>query len=220
MRVAPYTLRGAFFYQGEQDSTPDRAPGYARLLTALIAQWRALFEDEKLFFVAAQLPRFGAEPSVEDWPAIRAAQQRVIDGTDNAALACLLDCGERDNVHPTDKQTPGERLAATALRHAYGMDVQADAPRLTDASLQGDHLTLRFEHTGGGLRVPENVRASLSVEGAELTGIHAEGGHLVLTLAESAGGVRVRYAQQNWVEAVIAGENGLPVFPFDIAVSG
>ena len=132
---------------------------------ALIAQWRALCEDESIFFVAAQLSRFGAEPSAEDWPAIRAAQQAVIDGTQNAALACLLDCGEHDNVHPTDKRTPGGRLAATALRHAYGVDVQADAPRLTGASLEGKRLILHFANTGGGLRVPENVLASLSAEG-------------------------------------------------------
>ena len=219
VRVAPYTLRGFLFYQGEQDSTLDRAPGYAKLLTALIAQWRALFEDEQLFFVAGQLPRFGAEPSVEDWPAIRAAQQRVTGSTPHAALACLLDCGERDNVHPTDKRTPGERLAVTVLCHAYGMDVQADAPRLAGAALEGGRLTLSLEHTGGGLRVPENVRASLAVEGAELMGIDAEGSHLVLTLAENAGVIRVRYAQQNWVEAVMTGENGLPVLPFDILVT-
>ena len=218
MRVAPYTLRGFLFYQGEQDATLDRAPGYAVLLTALIAQWRALFEDESAFFVAAQLPRFGAEPSVEDWPAIRAAQQQVIASTECAALACLLDCGERDNVHPTDKRTPGARLAVTALRHAYGMDVQGDAPRLTGAALDGQRLTLRFAHTGGGLRVPENVLSSLSAEGAELTGAHAEGGQLVLALGSVGRGVRVYYAQENWVEAVMTGENGLPVLPFDITV--
>lgn len=218
-RVVPYTLRGFLFYQGEQDSMPARAPGYAALLTALIAQWRALFEDESIFFAAAQLPRFGAEPSVEDWPAIRAAQQQVIDSTPNAALTCLLDCGERDNVHPTDKRTPGERLAATMLRHAYGMDVPADAPRLTGAALEGGGLILRFEHTGGGLRVPENVLSSLTVEGAELMDVRCEGEQLVLTLGSGGRSVRVRYAQENWPEAILTGENGLPVFPFDAVVS-
>lgn len=217
-RVAPYTLRGFLFYQGEQDSTPARAPGYASLLTALIAQWRALFEDESIFFVAAQLPRFGAEPSAEDWPAIRAAQQQVIDITPNAALTCLLDCGERDNVHPTDKRTPGERLAATTLRYAYGMDVLADAPRLTGAALEGERLILRFEHTGGGLRVPENVLSSLTVEGTELMDVRCEGEQLVLTLASGGRSVRVHYAQENWPEAILTGENGLPVFPFDAVI--
>ena len=213
-----FRLRGFLFYQGEQDTTRERAPGYAALLTALIAQWRALFEDETLFFAAAQLPRFGAEPSVEDWPAIRAAQQQVIDSTDSAALACLLDCGERDNVHPTDKQTPGRRLAAAALAHVYGQDVPGDAPRLEEAALCGDRLTLRFAHTGGALRLPENAQAALHVEGAALEAVSADGETLALTLKDAQGAVRVRYAQENWFEPVLTGKSGLPVFPFDVTI--
>ena len=218
VRVAPYTLRGFLFYQGEQDATPERADGYAALLTAMIAQWRALFEDEALFFAAAQLPRFGAEPSAEDWPAIRAAQQAVIDGTQNAALACLLDCGERDNVHPTDKRTPGGRLASLVLAHVYGQDVPGDAPRLTGAVLEGGRLKLRFAHTGGGLRVPEHAGDALRVEGASMEDVASDGETLALTLSDGAGAVTVRYAQENWFEPVLAGENGLPVFPFAVTV--
>ena len=218
-RVAPVALRGFLFYQGEQDSTPARAPGYAALLTAMIAQWRALFEDETLFFAAAQLPRFGPEPDDEDWPAIRAAQQAVVDSTPGAALICLLDCGERDNVHPTDKRTPGERLAAVALAHVYDEPVQADAPRLARAGLAGEKLTLRFVCTGGGLDVPEGGLPSLRVEGAALKRLCGCDDALVLTLEDAGPTVRVRYAQENWPEAVLMGENGLPVFPFDVTVA-
>ncbi|MGN0997550.1 MAG: sialate O-acetylesterase, partial [Candidatus Ventricola sp.] len=213
-RVAPVTLRGFLFYQGEQDATPARAPGYAALLTTMIAQWRALFGDETLFFTAAQLPRFGAEPSLEDWPAIRAAQQAVVDRTDNAALACLLDCGERDNVHPTDRRTPGKRLAAVALAHVYGQSVPADAPRLAGAALEGDRLLLRFAHAGGGLRVPEHITDAFCVEGAALAGVSANGEALALELLDAGQTVRVRYAQKNWPDPILMGQNDLPVFPF------
>ena len=182
-RVAPVALRGFLFYQGEQDSTPARAPGYAALLTAMIAQWRALFEDETLFFAAAQLPRFGAEPDDEDWPAIRAAQQAV------------------------------------ALAHVYDEPVQADAPRLARAGLAGEKLTLRFVCTGGGLDVPEGGLPSLRVEGAALKRLCGCDDALVLTLEDAGPTVRVRYAQENWPEAVLMGENGLPVFPFDVTVA-
>ena len=185
----------------------------------MIAQWRALFEDETLFFAAAQLPRFGPEPDDEDWPAIRAAQQAVVDSTPGAALTCLLDCGERDNVHPTDKRTPGERLAAVALAHVYDEPVQADAPRLARAGLAGEKLTLRFVCTGGGLDVPEGGLPSLRVEGAALKRLCGCDDALVLTLEDAGPTVRVRYAQENWPEAVLMGENGLPVFPFDVTVA-
>ena len=40
----------------------------------------------------------------------------------------------------------------------------------------------------------------------------------VLALGSAGRSVRVYYAQENWVEAVMTGENGLPVLPFDITV--
>ena len=212
-RVAPYTLRGFLFYQGEQDSPPTRAGGYAAMLSALIAQWRALFEDETLFFAAAQLPRFGVEPDAEDWPAIRAAQQTVIDATDNAALACLLDCGERDNVHPTDKRTPGAHLAALALRHAYGQAVPADGPRLVRAARDGSSLMLEFS---GALREQPALMQALEIGGARLRDARVEGCRCMLDLEAVQESVRVCYAQANWFEPVLMGENGLPVFPFDV----
>lgn len=49
------------------------------------------------------------------WVEIRVAQAQVARETDNAFLACLMDCGEEDDVHPTDKRTPGRRLAHTVL---------------------------------------------------------------------------------------------------------
>lgn len=212
-RVAPYTLRGFLFYQGEQDSTPARAGGYAALLTALIAHWRALFEDDTLFFAVAQLPRFGVELSEESWVAIRAAQQAVTDATDNAALACLLDCGERDNVHPTDKRTPAAHLAAMMLRHAYGQDVPADGPRLVRAARDGSSLTLQFS---GALEERSELARALEIEGARLRDARIEGRVCVLGLEDVQASVHVRYAQANWPETVLFGKNGLPVFPFDV----
>lgn len=217
-RVAPFTLRGFLYYQGEQDAALPWAEGYAAVFAALIAQWRRLFMDDTLFFAAAQLPRFGADPSAEDWPAIRAAQQAVIGSTANAALACLLDCGERDNVHPADKLTPGRRLASLALAHVYGQDVPADAPRLAEAALSGGRLTLTFTGTGGSLKTPGNVQSAFLVEGAQLQGVAVAGSRCILDLRDAEPCVRVRYGQANWPEAILAGENGLPVFPFDMTV--
>lgn len=217
-RVAPFTLRGFLYDQGEQDAALPWAGGYAAVFAALIAQWRRLFMDDTLFSAAAQLPRFGAEPSAEDWPAIRAAQQAVADGTDNAALACLLDCGEQDNVHPADKQTPGQRLAALALAHVYGQNVPADAPRLAEASLSGGRLTLTFTGTGGSLRAQGNAQSAFLVEGAQLQGAAVTGSRCILDLRDAGSCVRVRYGQANWPEAILAGESGLPVFPFDMTV--
>ena len=218
LRVAPVSLRGFLYYQGETDSAVDRAPGYAALFSALIAQWRAVFDDPSLWFISCQLPGYGSDPAAEDWGAIRAAQRRVADKTPLCALACLIDCGERDNLHPRDKRLPGERLAALALRYAYGHDVPADAPRLESAHADGARVTLAFAHTGGGIRLPENPASFLRAKGASILSARAQGDALALTLDAPARGVTLSYARENFPQAVLFGENGLPLEPFEVTL--
>ena len=45
-QVTPYTIRGFFYYQGENDEI--RPDTYGTLLTMLIARWRQDFRDETL----------------------------------------------------------------------------------------------------------------------------------------------------------------------------
>ena len=55
-RIAPYTLRGFLYYQGEED---DRRPdSYYALLRRLIECWRWEWHDDELPFMLVQLPMF------------------------------------------------------------------------------------------------------------------------------------------------------------------
>lgn len=107
--LAPYALRGFWYYQGEQDE--ERPGDYFALLTALIRCWRETWENEALPFLLAQLPMYGSE----SWPILREAQARAARSLPGVELAVLADCGERDDVHPADKETPGTRLGLLAL---------------------------------------------------------------------------------------------------------
>ena len=208
-RVAPYGARGLLWYQGESDS--GRAEAYEALFTALIDDWRRAFENDGLFVVTAQLPNFASDPAVEDWPAIREIQRRVSDAVNGCAVACLLDCGDSTDLHPWDKVRPGRRMANLALQHAYGLPVDAEAPRLLRASQEGDCLRLRFTKPlaalSGDLR-------SLKVNGAAAAA-RVSGGELWI---EAAAPAKVAYAIENDPAACLFSENGLPAFPFEIDV--
>lgn len=217
-RLAPLALRGFLYYQGEEDAPIRRAKGYDALFGHLIAAWRALFEDEGLTFVAAQLPGYGADPACDDWPEIRAAQQRAIDAAGNAALACLIDCGEQGNIHPIDKKTPGRRMGALALQYAYGLDERADAPRMRQARLEGERLVLTCEHAGGAMAMRGDAQGALDVSGADAGEMCVRGKEIVIVLHNRKEKARVRYAWENWPKAVFFGENGLPLFPFEIEI--
>ncbi len=213
-RAAPYTLTGFLYYQGEEDT---KHPGlYRALMTSLIGCWRELFRDDTLPFLFVQLPMYRDSAQRDDglWAVLREAQEKAYRSVRNAGMAVMIDGGELDNVHPTDKKTVGERLFYEALRTVYG---RGDAPRSPRAvSLYRDESELvvalsapvtakgepaLFEVADeGGLYVP----AQVTVEGDTLR-LSAEG------MAEPTA---ARYAWVNYGVVNVFGENGLPLAPF------
>lgn len=153
-RVVPYSLAGFLWYQGEEDEP--YCESYRELLGMMIGEWRALW-SENLPFLIVQLPQWidkghadvGTDPML--WPVLREAQWDVAQTIDNVYAICTIDCGEFDNVHPTDKRTPGERLAECALRQIYGLD---DVPVYGPTVLgfrcgENGHVCLFFRYAHG-----------------------------------------------------------------------
>lgn len=210
-RITPYGAKGLLWYQGESDAY--KAGDYEVLFAALIAEWRRGFENDNMFVVAAQLPNFGADPAQEDWPGIRQAQRRVCETDGNGALACLLDCGESDDIHPWDKRLPGLRMANLALKHVYGMDVPADAPVLMTVSPAEGGVRLRFTEPLAALR---GDARSLTADGLPVAA-RVENGELFI---KTAGAAKLAYAWENDPAACLFGESGLPAFPFKAALPG
>ena len=57
LRVAPYTLRGVIFYQGEAD-TDGHQSEYGHVFETMISEWRDVFFDDQLPFIFCQLPMY------------------------------------------------------------------------------------------------------------------------------------------------------------------
>lgn len=124
LRIAPYAVRGVIFYQGEED-TDKHSADYAPVFTTMIEEWREVFCDKDLPFIFCELPVFNNSGDDSGWKELRKQQKIVADTVPNTYMAELSDYGEPDNVHPSDKKTPGERLAELALRHVYGAKKKA-----------------------------------------------------------------------------------------------
>ena len=193
-RILPLTVRGLFWYQGESDAGEVRH--YPAFFTQIIREWRQAFRRD-MPVVAAQLPRFGADPSGEDWAAIRESQRKVCDTEPDCALCCLIDCGESGNLHPVDKETPGRRMGRLALMKVYGAGMDAESPRL-----------IRAERTAAGLRLEFSAPLRAPAGHPEVI---ADGCSL---LAPAAGAFA--YAWENDPETWLFGAGGLPVFPFQV----
>jgi sialate O-acetylesterase len=150
--VLPYAIKGVLWYQGE--SNTGRAQDYQALMTSLINDWRAHFQQPKLPFLYVQLANFMAvkpEPGESGWAAVRDAQRRTL-AVPNTGMAVITDAGEWNDIHPLDKQTPGHRLALAAQKIAYGdSKVVSSGPLYQTMQVAGNKATLSFASTGGGL---------------------------------------------------------------------
>ncbi len=215
-RIAPYTLTGFLYYQGETDAS--QAYLYRQQLRNLIGFWRDLFCDATLPFLNCQLPMFIAkgEEDMRDWPLLRQAQEQAFMDVRNTGLAVLIDCGEFDNIHPKDKKTVGHRLYLQALKVVYSRDIDADSPRALAARRDGDAMVV-------SLSAPVEVKGEATL--FELAGedgvfhpalCQLEGQELRVFAEAVAAPLAVRYAWVNFGTVHIFGHNGLPLAPFSL----
>jgi sialate O-acetylesterase len=156
--LGPTQIRAVLWYQGESDAW--QPVEYARLLPTLITDWRKLFGADVPFMIV-QLPGYGpygTVPEQSDWASLREVQRRVADATSNTGLAVTIDLGQTDNIHPTDKEEVGQRLALLARKLVYGEDVTDSGPTPLNAIRIGATVQLTFAHTEKGLTVYESNR--------------------------------------------------------------
>ncbi len=217
-RVAPYTLTGFLYYQGEEDTK--HAGLYQVLLSSLILCWRQLFGDETLPFLFAQLPMYMDSSQQDDWQwaVLREMQERTYQSIRHTGMAVLIDAGELDNIHPTDKAIVGERLYRQALRSVYDRLGEAESPRAVAAYRDADTLVVTL--TGA---VKANGEPAL-FEIADETGVFTPASAAIegATLRLRAEGVRepslARYAWVNYGVVNVFGENDLPLAPFRVSL--
>ncbi len=213
--VMPAALTGVLFYQGEEDTF--RTEHYDLLLSSLILRLREQFRDPELPFLNVQLPMWIDGAAQEDsrlWPRLRLAQWKVYRSVRFTGLAILLDQGEFDNIHPTNKRVVGERLYETALDTVYGEPARLSPFAAGKWQRDGRlHIALSAPVT-----VRENGEMLLEIAGEDGVFLPAraetEDGGLVLSHPAVARPVSARYAWTDYARICLFGENGLPLAPF------
>lgn len=216
-RVAPVALRGIIFYQGEEDSPV--AERYDRVFNMLISVWRKSFEDENLSFICVSLPMFAytGAPDDKSWAVIREAQQNAARKNENVYTAIALDCGELDNIHPTDKLPVGRRLARLALEKVYGIESKADCPEFSGFTQNGETVTVLFKNTYGGLYTKDGKAPAgfeVSSDGENFVPAEAEISGDSVILKVSGKVAAVRYMWTNYAEVNLYGKNDIPAAAF------
>lgn len=217
MRICPYTLRGFTYYQGESDEHKPKT--YYKLLSRLIGEWRSAWGDDRLPFLIVQLPmfRYIHEEDNGRWAYIREAQDKAFRTIKNTGLAVILDKGEIDNIHPTDKKDVGERLALQAEKTVYGMDCDAFGPMYKGFICRDGGMEILFEHAEKGFTFRGDA-VGFELAGAD--GIFhpadakAKGSRIFLSSGSVEAPLYARYNFVNYGEVNVFGSNGIPLAPF------
>jgi len=151
--LANYSFAGAIWYQGEENSP--RGYQYRKVLSAMIGDWRNTFREPNLPFIVVQLPAFmqhSDKPTDDDWSNLRESQLVVSQTVPNTCLAVTIDTGDPNNIHPTDKEPAGDRIARCALKLAYGdKKVVAEGPTVDKVERRKSEIRIKFSHADGGL---------------------------------------------------------------------
>jgi sialate O-acetylesterase len=213
-RVAPYTLTGILYYQGEEDTK--HAGLYRALMTTLILHWRKLFDNEELPFLFVQLPMYkdSADRDDRQWAVLREAQALTALSVGNTGLVVMIDGGELDNIHPADKKTVGDRLFDEAMRVAYGRAADTQAPRALSLYRDGAALVILLSAPVTAEGEPKLFEVA-DVSGVFVPAKATLAGNTVRVSAEGVSEpVAARYAWTNYDIVNVFGKNGMPLAPF------
>lgn len=211
--VAPWTvypMRGFIWYQGE--SNAGRYEDYMMLHPLLANDWRRLWQNPEFAFVFVQLAAYekhtpkkrladdfwvGSQPSDPSWAKLREVQTATLN-LPNTGMAVTIDIGDHSDIHPSDKQTVGYRLAMEAERICYGRKEVSAGPLYKGMKIDGSRIRVFFSNVGGGLVAKGGDLKEFSIAGEDGTFVWAKAvidGDSVLVWSENVPQPKaVRYA--------------------------
>ena len=167
--LAPYGIKGAIWYQGENaEKSIQSKDSYFLKMKALAQGWKRLWGMEDFPFYYVMIANWGETPkdatpvfNAGGWDADTRLQQVNAMALPHAGCASAIDIGDSstgdkiwDGWHPKDKLDVGERLALWALKNDYGRSgIVASGPVLKDVAVSGNTVVCSFDQIGSGLMV-------------------------------------------------------------------
>lgn len=220
--ILKYTVKGIIFYQG-CSNVGDPAGQYTKRLNDLVSQWRRDFKLGDIPFYFVQIaPYFNSDVNGDWGPRLREQQFNASKIIPNSGIVCTDDLVypyESQQIHPSQKQQVGERLALQALNNTYGMkDIWCESAEFKDMRISNDTCYINLKNDYNGISRYEDIHG-FEVAGADKVFHKANASYywtkgLIVTSPEVKTPVAVRYAFRNWGYGNVKNAALLPLFPF------
>lgn len=222
--IQKYTVKGILFYQG-CSNVGNESEQYARRLEVLVNQWREAFAQPLLPFYFVQIaPYLYGNALATDAAYLREQQMIAAANIKNSSLVCTNDLvypQEENQIHPSQKQQIGERLAFTALARDYGYDnIMYKSPSLGELTIQNDTCIVRLKDTYHGVKQQKEY-TGFDIAGEDKIYYPAKATYkgndiFILSSPQVLHPKAVRYCYRNFQLGNVANMAGLPLFPFSM----
>ncbi len=218
--IAPmvgYSIAGGLWYQGEANrNEPDK---YEKLLPGLVENWRTEWGIGEFPFYYVQIAPYDYGQGGLNSAFIREAMLNAADDIPNIGMACIMDAGEKDCIHPAMKKEAGERLAYLALTKTYGQKgFEFSGPVLKEMTIEGQVVKLTFDHARNGLTTFGKELTNFKVAGENKRFFPAKAfitnKGITLFSPQVEKPVAVRYAFDDFVVGELFNTEGLPASSF------
>jgi len=215
--LAGFGIKGAIWYQGEANR--NEPAQYEKLLPALADNWRSEWGIGEFPFYYVQIAPFDYGTAGINSAFLREAQLKAATSGTNMGMACIMDTGEKDIIHPSDKKAAGDRLAYQALAKTYGIKgIACDGPVLKEMKIEGNEVMLTFDNAPNGIMSLGKQLFCFEVAGSNkrfypATAFVTNAG-VTLVSPNVAQPVAVRYAFKDFIVGDLFNNEGIPASSF------
>ncbi len=209
--LVKYTIKGALWYQGETEAGRGQGQIYGDALMTLVNDWRRAFGQGDFPFYWVQLANYGNAVKNGHWMRVQEGQVKAT-ALRNTGVVVITDIGNPTNIHPTNKQDVGWRLAMLAQNRGA-------SPLYRQFTRDGDAIRIWFENAGKALK----TRGGGPLTGFQIAGpdgryvaatARIDGATVLVSSPDVLTPASVRYAWDYNPDANLVNELGLPASLF------
>lgn len=213
--VIPYTIAGAIWYQGENNT--GAAGTYKQLFTAMIDSWRMAWKrDFPFYFVQIAPFRY----QVKNTGALLQEAQLQSAVHHKTGMVVITDLvADTNDVHPANKHDVGLRLANFALADTYHRQgIPFQSPVFSNMRIRGNKAIITFNHADKGLVIKGATATEWMIAGDDKIFYPAEAVIHQRTVTVWSKMVKapvaVRYGFRDAAMGNVFSREGLPLAPF------
>lgn len=217
--LAPYSMRGILWYQGETNAHWGPPAEYTQTFPLLIRSWRKAWQNPELFALFVQLHNYNHNSSATGlvWPKLREQQLSGLT-LPHTGMAVAIDLGDPNDIHPREKTSVANRLYRQAMNRVYGQQVHAEGPRYASHSFDGNEAFVSFVTQNDVDLVLNPGESGFELAGTDRVFKQAaavlDGSSVRLTAAGVTAPTAIRYAWRNNPPVSLFDDSGLPAAPF------